>query len=70
MDLVEKAVSDHKSMTRKDIDELLWNKLPEWMEDKQRKIEINNLISELRIKERIYNKGNFAKPIWVIKERK
>ena len=36
-------------MGRKDIDELLWNKLPEWMNDKQ-KIKINNLISELRRK--------------------
>ena len=33
---------------RSDVDQLLWNKLPDWIHDKQRKIKINNLLSELR----------------------
>jgi ATP-dependent DNA helicase RecG len=37
------------------------------MDDKQRKIKITNLISELRRKESIENKGSDAKPKWVLK---
>ncbi len=31
LDLICKAVKEHGSLARKDIDELLWNKLPDWM---------------------------------------
>jgi ATP-dependent DNA helicase RecG len=66
LDLVCKAVSQHGSMTRKEIDELLWNKLPEWMTEKQRKIKIANLISELRRKNEIINSGSDAQPSWTL----
>jgi|LSQX01.3.fsa_nt_gb ATP-dependent DNA helicase RecG len=66
LDLIEKSINEHKSMGRKDIDELLWNKLPEWMNDKQKKIKINNLISELRRKKIIENKGTFKISEWVL----
>jgi ATP-dependent DNA helicase RecG len=36
------------------------------MDDKQKKIKINNLLSELRRKNRIKNVGNDAKPKWVL----
>jgi ATP-dependent DNA helicase RecG len=49
-----------------DIDELLWKKLPEWMDDKQKKIKINNLLSELRQKKKIENKGTFKMSKWVL----
>lgn len=32
LDLICKAVKEHGSLSRKDIDELLWNKLPDWMD--------------------------------------
>lgn len=32
-----KATNEHGSITRSDIDELLWNKLPKWMTDDQKK---------------------------------
>lgn len=70
LDLIEKAIKEHRSLSRKDIDELLWNKLPDWMEDNQKKIKINNLISELRKKGLIYNNGSFAKPVWMIQKSK
>src|SRR5690606_34904390 len=47
LDLIEKAIKEHHSLDRKELDELLWNKLPEWMDKKQKKIKINNLLSEL-----------------------
>ena len=66
LDLVCKAIGEHSLMTRKDIDELLWNKLPDWMNDKQRKNKVGNLITELRQSERIENKGTLKQPEWVL----
>jgi ATP-dependent DNA helicase RecG len=67
LDLILKAIKEHGSLDRKDIDELLWNKLPDWMTDRQRKVKINHLLSELRRKEKVRNDGSDAKPKWVIK---
>lgn len=66
LDLIEKAIKEHKSLERKDIDELLWNKLPEWMNEKQKKNKINNLLSELRRRDKIENKGTYKMPKWVL----
>ncbi|MFZ3089773.1 MAG: ATP-binding protein [Nitrospirota bacterium] len=66
LDLIEKAIREHGYVERNDVDELLWKKLPDWMNDKQKKIKINNLLSELRRKNRIRNNGNDAKPKWVL----
>ena len=68
MDLIEKAIGEHSSLERSDIDELLWNKLPEWMDEKQKKNKIGNLLSELRMKEKIQNTGSFSKPKWSLKK--
>lgn len=66
LDLIEKAIREHKSLERSDVDDLLWKKLPDWMNEKQRKIKINNLLSELRKKNKIENKGTFKMPKWVL----
>lgn len=66
LDLICKATREHGSLARKDIDELLWNKLPDWMDDKQRKIKVGNLITELRKKQRIVNQGSDTRPVWVL----
>ena len=68
LDLIEKAIREHKSLERNEIDELLWNKLPDWMDEKQRKNKIGNLLSELRIKEKIENTGSYSKPKWSLKK--
>ncbi len=64
-DLVEKAIKQHGFMERKDIDELLWTKLPEWMGDKQRKVKINNILAALRTKKKIKNEGSDIKSKWI-----
>lgn len=69
LDLVCKAVDQHGLMTRKEIDELLWIKLPEWMTDKQRKTKVANLISELRRENKIINKGSYAQPSWALADK-
>lgn len=66
LDLIEKAIKEHKSLERKDIDDLLWNKLPDWMEEQQKKNKINNLLSELRRSNKIENKGTYKMPKWVL----
>ncbi len=55
-------------MSRGDIDDLLWNKLPEWMSEKQKKNKIGNLISELRMSGKTQNLGSFNNPIWSLKK--
>lgn len=67
LDLIEKAIREHKSLKRNDVDELLWNKLPDWMDDKQKKNKIGNLLSELRMKGKILNKGTYKIPQWSLK---
>lgn len=66
LDFICKAIGEHGSMARKDIDELLWNKLPDWMTEKQRKIRVANLLSELRRRNKIINKGSDTQSSWVL----
>jgi ATP-dependent DNA helicase RecG len=66
LDLICKAIKEHGSLSRKDIDELLWKKLPDWMDEKQRKHRVTNLITELRQGKRIENRGTFKESEWVL----
>lgn len=66
LDLMIKAIKEHKEVTRKDIDELLWNKLPDWMDEKQKKNKVGNLIGELRNNNKIKNSGTFKDSKWVL----
>jgi len=66
LDLICKALQEHGSMTRKDFDELLWKKLPDWMTDTQRKNKVANLIGELRRDQKIVNTGGYAYSVWVL----
>ena len=50
----------------KQINELLWNKLPEWMDDKQRKNKVKNLIFELKTDAKIKNEGTTLNSRWVV----
>ena len=66
LDLILKAIKEHGSMTRHDIDELLWNKLPQWMTEEQRKIKVMNLIMGLKKNGKIKNKGTTFRSNWVL----
>lgn len=65
-DLIFKCIQEHKAVSRPDIDELLWKKLPDWMDEKQRKTKVSNLIARLRRDEKIKNTGTDNKPTWVL----
>ena len=62
LDLIEKEIRENGHTERKDANDLLQYKLPEWIDDKQRKIKINNLLSELRRKNISQNNGSDSAP--------
>ena len=66
VDLIIKFIEQHGQMERKEADELLWTKLPDWMSEEQKKNKISNLIAELREKSRIKNIGIDSKSKWVL----
>ena len=66
LDLILESIKQHGSLSRKDIDELLLEKLPNIYTEKQKKNKVGNLISELRQADKITNQGSFAYPKWTI----
>jgi len=66
-DWILKSIKEHGTMSRKDIDKLLWNVLPAWMNEGQKKNRIMNLLAELRRKGVITNYGTDANPEWRLK---
>ena len=64
--LILSCIKQHTFAERKDIDELLWDVLPSWMSEKQKKYKIGNLISELRRSKKIINEGTDGNPKWII----
>ncbi len=68
--LILNCIKQHTFVERKDIDDLLWDVLPSWMTDKQKKTKINHLLTDLKQKARIENKGNDFKSKWVLVVKK
>ena len=66
LDLIIKSIKDHGMLNRADIDSLLWKKLPDYMTENQKKTKIGNLLTELRKKNIIENKGTFKEPEWYL----
>jgi len=61
-----KSIQEHGSLSRKDIDELLWNMLPAWMNAEQKSNRIKNILTELRSERKIVNTGSDKNPEWVL----
>jgi hypothetical protein len=55
-------------LIRKEIDELLWDKLSDVLNHKQKENKINNLITSMRQAETIINTGSRKAPHWILKE--
>ena len=65
--MVMDFIQEYGSATRKEIDDLLINKLSDVLTDKQKISKIHNLISEMSKKERVIrNKGPKKKPQWIL----
>lgn len=64
--LISEFLHQHKQATRKDIDTLLLDKLPDILNKKQKLVKINHLLTELSSgkAKKIQNIGNRRKSIW------
>ena len=47
------SLKDHGSLTKPEIVRLLWDVLPDQLDDKQKEYKINNLLRKLRKEERL-----------------
>ena len=55
------------SASRQDIDRLLLSKLPDILDEKQKKIRVNNLLYEMAKKDKVIkNTGSDKKPSWIL----
>ena len=68
-ELITNLVSKFGKATRKEIDALLWDKLSDALNNKQKKEKINNLLSNLRRSGHIKNVGSRSQPEWQSAER-
>ena len=68
IDLVLKSIEEHDFMERKDIDALLWTKLPDILDEKQKKNKIKNILSEMGRNDLIENIGSRGQSKWVLKK--
>ncbi len=59
-------IKKYKAASRKDIDNLLFSKLSDALNDVQKKNKIRNLLTTLRQEKKIINTGSKAKPKWVL----
>ncbi len=68
--MIIEFINKFGSASRKDIDELLWNKLSDVLTDKQKKGKIHNLIYEMaHIDRLIKNIGTCKKPKWILEKK-
>ena len=60
------ALRDHKSLSRKEIDKLLWNLLSDLLTDRQKKDKITNLLAKLKRQGKIRNESQGPNSDWFI----
>jgi len=65
LDLIRALIDEHAPVGRSEVDDLLVPKLPERMNDQQKRRKVHNLLQELRRAGRIANQGTRAEPRWV-----
>lgn len=64
LDAIEALIREHQPIPRSEIDRLLLDKLPEVLNEKQKKAKVHNLMAELTRKSRIENRGSRGHPAW------
>lgn len=67
-ELIVTLVRKHQPVSRQDIDEMLLSKLPEVLNEQQKKNKVRNLIQQLARDGGIRNVGSRGKPQWVVGE--
>lgn len=68
-DMIIELVKKHSPVAREDIDQLLMDKLPDVLSEKQKRAKINNLLAELSRIQVICNVGSRKYSQWVLGER-
>ena len=64
-DLILEIVREHGPVSRKDIDKVLLEKLPDRLSLQQKRNKVHNLLRELRISGKIVNQGTRPRPAWI-----
>lgn len=62
--LLQDAMTDHGTMSKKEIEQLLWELLPDIMDDKKKHSKIHNFLSKLKRENKIGNTGMGPKAKW------
>ena len=66
-DLIVKYLEQYGSAKKRDVRELLWDKLPEVMDDKQKESKVKNLLAQMRRMGIITtDSGNQQKSSWIL----
>lgn len=68
LDLIVRLIKEHGPVGRGKIDELMLDKLPEVLTEKQRKAKIHNLLSELSRSGKIFKTGETSGSQWQLKQ--
>lgn len=66
--LILDYIKKFKSASREDLDKLLWNKLSDVFDETQKSNKIANLLTKLRRKKKIINRGSKKVPTWILAE--
>lgn len=67
-DLIIKYLKQYRKATKKELRNLLWDKLPDVLSDTQKEYKIGNLLASLKRQEIIYpNSTNQQKSYWILK---
>lgn len=67
-DMLVKYLREFGTASRKDVDDLLWDKLSDALDEAQKANKIGNLLSGLRRKGVIFNAGSKPAPAWKLSE--
>lgn len=65
-ELIIKSIRDHKSLTREEIDDLVFPLLSSKLDNEQKKTKTMNIIQELRKENKVENIGSRTKSKWVL----
>ena len=60
------SLKDHGSLTKQEIVRLLWDVLPDQLDDKQKMNKIEYLLKQLRLKGEIKNESKGKESIWML----
>ena len=66
-DLIIKALTEHQRLTKQEISKLLWKKLPDVLDEDQKRHKVGNLLSKLRRQNKIRNESKGIHSNWMLR---